>query len=76
MPKIYSGLQIDFLDSYTVYEKIANAPTGKKDDIFRYEMMLPFKKKWDCYNIPIKSPQENGYDVHCRQLKRGLRALA
>ena len=58
-----NGLKIEFLHSDIIYEKIANAPVDKKDDIFRYEMMMPFKGKWDCYNIPIKSPKEDGYDV-------------
>ena len=34
-----------------VYRKIMNADQDKKDDIYRYELMLPFKGKWDCYHI-------------------------
>lgn len=56
-------MQISCIQSNVIYDKIATAPAEKKDDIFRYELMKPFEKKWDCYNIPIKAPQENGYDV-------------
>ena len=56
-------MKISHLRSDIIYTKIANAPHAKKDDIFRYEMMKPFEKKWDCYSIPIKAPRENGYDV-------------
>ena len=56
-------MKISCIQSNIIYDKIANAPAEKKDDIFRYEMMMPFEKKWACYNIPIKALRENGYDV-------------
>ena len=31
------------------YQKIMEAPVEKKSDIYRYELMMPFKGKWDCY---------------------------
>lgn len=49
--------------SDSVYKKMMEAPMDKRNDIFRYELMQPFKGKWDCYHIPLKSPIENGYDI-------------
>ena len=46
-----------------VYSKIMNAPAEKKNDIYRYELMMPFEKKWACYNVPMKASTPNGYDV-------------
>lgn len=46
-----------------VYSKIMNAPFEKKNDIYRYELMMPFEKKWACYNVPMKAVEPNGYDV-------------
>jgi len=54
---------ITSLYSAPIYEKIMCAPMEKKEDIYRYEMMLPFKGKWDCYSIPIKAEREGGYDI-------------
>lgn len=56
-------MKVSAVRSDVVYKKIAVAPMEKKNDIYRYEMMMPFKKKWDCYNIPMKASTENGYDV-------------
>ena len=39
------------------------APSEKKNDIYRYEMMMPFEKKWACYSVPMKATTPNGYDV-------------
>ncbi len=39
------------------------APMDKKNDIYRYELMMPFEKKWACYSIPMKAATHNGYDV-------------
>lgn len=39
------------------------APVEKKNDIYRYELMMPFKGKWDCYQIPMKAATPNGYDI-------------
>lgn len=46
-----------------VYSKIMNAPFDKKNDIYRYELMKPFEKKWACYSVPMKAATPNGYDV-------------
>lgn len=46
-----------------VYSKIMNAPFDRKNDIYRYELMKPFEKKWACYSVPMKAAARNGYDV-------------
>lgn len=56
-------MKIIAVRSDKVYSKIMTEPLEKKNDIYRYELMMPFKKKWDCYNIPMKASTENGYDV-------------
>jgi uncharacterized protein YjaZ len=56
-------MKLSHLRSDVIYNKIADAPAEKKDDIFRYEMMKPFEQKWAYYSIPLKAPQKNGYDV-------------
>lgn len=55
-----------------VYRKIMNADQDKKDDIYRYELMLPFKGKWDCYHIPIKATKEGAYDIIMANNRMGL----
>lgn len=56
-------MKITPVRSDVVYKKIMTAPADKKNDIYRYELMLPFEKKWACYNIPMKAAVKNGYDV-------------
>ncbi len=56
-------MNITTLRSDAVYRKIAAAPADKKDDIYRYEMMLPYKKKWDLFHIPLKAEKAGGYDI-------------
>ena len=48
------------------------AEPSKKDDIYRYEMMMPFKGKWDCYHIPIKPTHVGGYDIIMANNRMGL----
>ena len=55
-----------------VYRKIMYADQNKKDDIYRYELMLPFQGKWDCYHIPIKAPREGAYDIIMANNRMGL----
>ncbi len=55
-----------------VYRKIMNADQDKKDDIYRYELMLPFQGKWDCYHIPLKAPREGVYDLIMANNRMGL----
>lgn len=56
-------MKVNMVRSDNVYADIMNAPADKKDDIYRYNLMMPFKKKWDCYNIPMKAQKPGGYDV-------------
>jgi len=56
-------MKISAVRSDDVYSKIMNAPLDKKDDIYRYELMMPFERKWACYNIPMKAKTPDGYDV-------------
>ena len=55
-----------------IYRKIMNADQDKKDDIYRYEVMLPFKGKWDCYHIPIKASKKGAYDIIMANNRMGL----
>lgn len=43
-------MKISAIRSDKVYSKIMNAPLDKKNDIYRYELMKPFEKKWACYS--------------------------
>lgn len=45
------------------YRKIMLAPAKQKNDIYRYEFMKTFEKKWSMYHCPLKAKQEGGYDV-------------
>ncbi|MDR0325425.1 MAG: DUF2268 domain-containing protein [Oscillospiraceae bacterium] len=56
-------MKITAVRSDEIYKRIIAASLEKKNDIYRYEMMKPFEKKWACYSIPIKARQEGGYDV-------------
>lgn len=56
-------MNIVLLRSDQIYKKMMNSPKEKRDDIYRYEMAKPFEFKWSCYNVPLKSPKEGGYDV-------------
>lgn len=56
-------MKINRVYSASIYEKMIHAEEGKKADIYRYELMQPFEKKWACYQIPIKAKTEAGYDV-------------
>lgn len=56
-------MKVSAVRSDTIYKKIAAAPVEKKNDIYRYELMMPFERKWACYNVPMKAASEKGYDV-------------
>lgn len=56
-------MKITAVRSDNVYAKIMNAPIENKNDIYRYELMMPFEKKWACYSVPMKATTPNGYDV-------------
>lgn len=49
--------------SDVLYRQIAEAPIEKKDDIYRYDFMKLFEKKFDAYHIPMKAKTAGGYDI-------------
>ena len=38
-------MNVNEIRSDVIYAKIMKAPFEKKDDIYRYEIMMPFEKK-------------------------------
>lgn len=56
-------MNVKAIRSDVIYKKIMDAPKDKKDDIYRYELMMPFEKKWSCIHVPIKAAVPGGYDV-------------
>ena len=48
-------MKVSAVRSDGIYSKIMSAPLDKKNDIYRYELMMPFERKWACYNIPMKA---------------------
>ncbi len=62
------------LRSDPVFQKMIAASAEKRADIYRWELMKPFKKKWDCYQVPLKALQEGGYDVVMASEMLGIRS--
>ena len=58
-----NSIMVKAVRSDSIYKSIMEASVEKKDDIYRYELMKPFEKKWEMYHCPLKSKQPNGYDV-------------
>lgn len=56
-------MKIDSVNSSTIYRRIMEASADQKKEIYRYDMMMPFKGKWDCYHIPMKAEKPGGYDI-------------
>lgn len=56
-------MKVTAIRSDDVYKKLMTAPEEEKNDMYRYELMQPFERKWACYHIPIKAKTPNGYDV-------------
>lgn len=56
-------MKINVVRSDEVYRKMAAAPAEKRADIFRWELMGPFKKRWDLCSVPLKASKPGGYDV-------------
>ncbi|MDE7244294.1 MAG: Zn-dependent protease [Oscillospiraceae bacterium] len=65
-------MNVKAIRSDGIYTKIMTAPDEKKNDIYRYEMMMPFKQKWDYYHIPLKAATPNGYDIIMASRMLGL----
>ncbi|HEX3076675.1 MAG TPA: DUF2268 domain-containing putative Zn-dependent protease, partial [Lachnospiraceae bacterium] len=56
-------MKVNRIFSADIYEKIIHANQDKKADIFRYDLMQPFERKWACYQVPMKAKVPGGYDV-------------
>ena len=64
-------MKLSYVRSDAVYKKIMEAPVEKKNDIYRYELMMPFKGKWDCYQIPMKAAMRNAGYTDVERGERG-----
>lgn len=51
-------MKLSYVRSDAVYKKIMEAPVEKKNDIYRYELMMPFKGKWDWEDRPLRGGKE------------------
>lgn len=67
-------MNIKAIRSDKIYSKIMASSVKKRNNIYRYELMQPFEAKWACYHIPLKTPQENGYDIIMASEMLGLLA--
>lgn len=56
-------MNVNAIRSDGVYARILDAPDDRKNDIYRYELMMPFEEKWACYGVPMKAAAPGGYDV-------------
>lgn len=56
-------MKITPIRSDKIYDKMISAKLEERDNIYRYELMKPFKFKWSCIGIPLKAEQPGGYDV-------------
>lgn len=56
-------MTVKAIRSDAIYKKIMEAPIEKKDDIYRYELMKVFEKKFEMYHCPLKAKYPGGYDV-------------
>ena len=54
-------MNVKEIRSDIVYTEIMNAETEKKNDIYRYQLMKPFEKKWSCIHVPLKAAVPGGY---------------
>src|SRR5699024_9907522 len=52
------------VDTLSQYDELLEIQSlEKRKDYFRYEMMKPFEQMWNFINVPLKTKQQNGYDV-------------
>lgn len=49
--------------TFEQYEKLFSMEEQKREDEFRYTMMIPFEKMWTAIQVPLKAKEPNGYDV-------------
>lgn len=57
------SISVKAIRSDLIYKKMMEASKEKRDDIYRYDLMKPFEKKWQIYHCPLKAKQAGGYDV-------------
>lgn len=56
-------MNIRTLRSDHIYQKVAQASSEEKVELFRNEMMAPFMKQWQIQQIPFRAEEANGFDV-------------
>lgn len=56
-------MNIRTLRSDRIYQKVAQVSPEEKLELFRNEMMAPFKKQWEIQQIPFRADEANGFDV-------------
>lgn len=56
-------MKVTAIRSDKIYKKMIFSKQEERDDIYRYELMKPFKFKWSCVGVPIKAEHLGGYDV-------------
>ncbi|MFC7373508.1 DUF2268 domain-containing protein [Fictibacillus iocasae] len=54
------------------YLKMQGEPLDQQQNIFRHELMGPFKKMWETINVPITAAHPGGYDVLMASSMLGL----
>lgn len=56
-------MDVQSVRSDATYRAMLATSPDKRDNLYRYELMAPFKEKWDCYQAPLKATHPGGYDV-------------
>lgn len=56
-------MNIKTLRSDHIYQKVAQALPEDKLELFRNEMMAPFRRQWEIQQIPFKAEEAHGFDV-------------
>lgn len=65
-------MNINIVRSDSIYKKMANSNIEKREDIYRWDIMSKFKKKWDILNVPLRPKTIGGYDVVMASTMMGL----
>ncbi|OWA33873.1 Zn-dependent protease [Saccharibacillus sp. O16] len=56
-------MHIEMLRSDKVYNRIMLAPREDKQELYRTEMLGPFREKWNIQRIPFRAEAPGGFDV-------------
>ncbi|GAB2548095.1 DUF2268 domain-containing putative Zn-dependent protease [Gracilibacillus alcaliphilus] len=56
-------MNIKMLRSDKIYQKVIAAPPSEKKELYRQEMLGPYKGKWEIQQIPFRADDEHGFDV-------------